>query len=160
MEPIAYGFLSMVAGTAVMGVLIGAVCAAIVWRVRGNIVYGALITSGVFLLLMIIDDRGRFTWFGAEVYWGAPALAVGYLLCSASARWLEALTRLGRTWTALAALVFTLAVGFFYLRLFNVDPKLLVPVGWWAGLVLVVLVILSRWRRAVPAPGAESAGGS
>lgn len=149
MEPIAYGFMVTVAGASVMGVAVGALGGACAWRGGIHVVLGGLLTALVYLLLLIADDHGRLFWLRAELVWGAPLLAMGYLVSSIAARWVGAQKRLGRTWTALASFFVALVLGLSYMLLFRIDMQ--APMRWaWvidAGLV-ALLIWWGATRRA------------
>lgn len=144
MEPIAYGFMITIAGAAVMGVALGALGGACVWRARIHILVGALLTAAIYVLLLIADHHGRTFWLNAELMWGAPMLAMGYLVSSLAAGWVAARSRLGRTWSALVSLCVALVVGLSYMLLFRIDLRAPIAWAWVIDAVLVVLLILSR----------------
>ena len=144
MEPIAYGFMITVAGAAVMGVALGALGGAFVWRARSHILVGALLTAAIYVLLLIADQHGRTFWLSAELMWGAPMLAMGYLVSSLAAGWVAARTRLGRTWSALVSLCVALVLGLSYMLLFRIDLRAPIAWAWVIDAGLVVLLILSR----------------
>ena len=146
MEPIAYGFMITVAGAAVMGVAVGALGGACVWRARMHIVMGALLTAAVYVLLLIADHHGRTFWLNAELTWGAPMLAMAYLIASLAARLVAARTRLRMTWTALVALSVALVAGLSYMLLFRIDMRAPIRWAWVIDAGLVVLLSLNRER--------------
>lgn len=71
-------------------------------------------------------------------------MALTFLICSISARWLEARTALRPIWIALAAFGFTLSMGFLYLLWFRLSWRapLLAALG--ADVCLVLILIRSR----------------
>ncbi|HEX5030033.1 MAG TPA: hypothetical protein VFX78_01085 [Candidatus Eisenbacteria bacterium] len=151
MEPITYGFMVTVAGASVMGVAVGALGGAGAWRARIHIALGALLTACVYVLLLIADHHGRLFWLRAELVWGAPLLAMGYLVSWLAARWVAAHTRLGRTWAALVSFCVALVVGLSYMLLFRIDMRAPIRWAWAIDAGLVVLLIWRRVkRRAIP----------
>ena len=127
-----------------MGVALGALGGACVWRARIHILVGALLTAAIYVLLLIADHHGRTFWLSAELTWGTPMLAMGYLVSSLAAGWVAARTRLGRTWSALVSLCVALVVGLSYMLLFRIDMRAPIAWAWAIDTVLVVLLILSR----------------
>lgn len=140
MEPIAAGFLRTIAGATVLAVFVGAVGSACVWRARIHIALGALLTACAYVLLLILDHHGRFFWLHAELTWGAPMLALTFLVGSLAARWIGVHARWRPTLVALLSFGVTLVVGLSYLFLFRLDMQ--APLRWaWvidAGLVLLL----------------------
>src|SRR6185295_14545026 len=150
MEPIAYGFMITVAAASVMGVAVGALGGAGAWRARIHIAYGALLTGCAYVLLLIADHHGRLFWLPAELTWGAPLLAMVYLVSSLAAREVAARTRMGRTWTALVSFCVALVAGLSYMLLFRIDMR--APIRWaWAIDAGLVVPLVWRWvrRRAI-----------
>lgn len=141
MEPIAFGFMRTIAGAAVLAVLVGALGGAIVWRTRLHLALGTLLTVCAYVLLLIADHHGRLFWLHAELTWGAPILALTFLVGSLAARWIGANSRWRRTWVALVSFSVALLVGLSYMFLFRIDMQ--APLRWaWvidAGLVLLLL---------------------
>src|SRR5438552_12847513 len=121
MAPIAFGFMILIGAAALMGVMVGAIGGAVIWRMRMNLVLGGLLTAGVYLLVLVADHLGDFLWLRAKLTWGIPPLSLAFLIASVSARWLKARTRLHPTWTTLAACGVGLGLGFLYLLLFRID---------------------------------------
>jgi len=119
MEPIAAGFMILVAAAAVTGVLVGAVGGAVAWRLRMNIVLGGVLTAVAYLLVLVLEHHEDFIFLRAKLIWGIPSMSVAFLICSVSAPWLAAHTSLRPTWVALAALGFSLGMGSLYLLLFG-----------------------------------------
>lgn len=140
MEPIAVGFLRTIAGASVLAVLVGALGSACVWRARIHIALGALLTACAYVLLLIMDHHGRFFWLRAELTWGAPILALTFLVGSLAAHWIGAHARWRPTLVALVSFGATLVVGLSYLFLFRLDMQ--APLRWaWvidAGLALLL----------------------
>lgn len=149
MEPIAYGFMITVAGASVMGVAVGALGGAAAWRAGIHIALGALLTACVYVLLLIADEHGRLFWLRAELVWGAPLLAMGYLVSSLAAGWVAARTRLGRTWTALTSFCVALVVGLSYMLLFRIDMQAPIRWAWVIDAGLAVLLMWRAKRRAI-----------
>ena len=130
-----------------MGVVVGAIGGAINWRLGGGLVLGGLLTACAFLLAVVLEHPQDFTWLRAKLTWGIPATSVTFLIGSVSAPWLKARTALRPTWIALAALGFTLSMGFLYLLLFRVSlqaPLVAALVG-----DFCLILLLMRARRLV-----------
>lgn len=144
MEPIAVGFMVLIAAATVTGVVVGAIGGAIVWRVKINLALGAVLTACAFLLVLVADYHKDFYWLSSKLRWGAPSLALAYLLSLISARWLHAHTRLHRNWISVAAFGISTALGLLYLRLFGLSPQLLLGAALGAGVCLVLLLVQSR----------------
>jgi hypothetical protein len=123
MAPVAFGFMILIGAAAVLGVVVGAIGGAVVWRARINLVLGGLLTAGAYLLVLVVDYPGDFTFLRAKLTWGAPPLSLAFLIASISARWLEARTALRPTWITLAACGVSLGLGFLYLSLFRFDRE-------------------------------------
>ena len=94
MEPFAVGFMILVAGAAFLGVVVGAIGGAVVWRLRGGLVLGIALTACAYLLALILEHHEDFIFLRAKLAWGIPSMSVSFLIGSVSARWLEARTRL------------------------------------------------------------------
>ena len=147
MEPIAVGFLRTIAGASVLAVLVGALGSACVWRARIHIALGALLTACAYVLLLIMDHHGRFFWLRAELNWGAPMLALTFLVGSLAARWISARARWRPTLIALASLGVTLVAGLSYLFLFRLDMR--APLRWaWVIDAALALLLLRSGKRA------------
>jgi len=71
-------------------------------------------------------------------------MVMTFLICSVSARWLQARTTLRPTWTALVALGFSLSVGLLYLFLFGISPRQPLMAALGSGVCLILLLILGR----------------
>jgi hypothetical protein len=153
MAPIGYGFLILIVTAALVGVVVGAIAGAVVWRLRCNLVLGGLVTACVLPLALIAEAYGSVSWLRAKVTWGAPTAALTFLLCAIAARGLEARTALRPLWIALAASGLALGAGLLYLAWFK--HLLLSSHGAWSPLRsalaadLVLLVVLLLTRRSV-----------
>ena len=157
MAPIAFGFMILIGAAAVLGVVVGAIGGAVVWRVRLNLVLGGLLTAGVFLLVLVADHPGDFLWLRAKLTWGIPPLSLAFLIASISARWLEARTALRPTWITLAACGISLGLGCLYLLLFRIDLEAPLRVALVADVGLIVVLIWNahgrrRWRSPATRP--------
>jgi hypothetical protein len=115
MAPVGYGFLVLLFTAALVGVVVGAVAGVVVWRSRCNLVLGGLATACLLPLVLVAEAYGSVYWLRAKVTWGAPSTALTFLICSISARWLDAHTALRPLWIALAACGLALSVGLLYL---------------------------------------------
>ena len=151
MAPVGYGFLLLIFTAALVGVVVGAIAGAVVWRLRCNLALGGLLAACVLPLVLVAEAYGSVYWLRAKVIWGAPSAALTFLICSIAARWLEASTALRRSWTALAAGGLALGVGLLYLAWFK--HRLLSAHGAWSPLLptlatdIVLLVVLLLTRR-------------
>src|SRR5437016_5819091 len=143
MAPIAFGFMILIGAAAHMGVVVGAIGGAVVWRMRMNLVLGGLLTAGVYLLVLVADHPGDFLWLRAKLTWGIPPLSLAFLRASVSARWLKARARLDTIWTSLAACGVGLGLGFLFLLLFRTDLEAPLAVALVADVGLVVVLIWS-----------------
>ena len=143
-EPIAVGFILSIAGAAFIGVLVGALGGAIVWRFRVNIFVGGLLTALAFVLFLIVDDGGRRLLMKAELTWGTPALLLAFLLTSLLAPWLASRLTLRPTWIGLIALGLAWAIGFVYLLLFRVSLTAPPWVALGADVCMLLLLIRNR----------------
>lgn len=148
MELLAVGYLVLIGAAAVLGVLVGAVGGAVVWRLRINLALGAALTACVCLLIFVVEGHGNLTWLGTKLIWGIPSMTVAFLVSSVCARRLESRTALSPIWTALAACGLGLVLGMLYLFLFRLSPgaPLLAAPAISAGMILVLI----RSRRALP----------
>ncbi len=146
MEPIGYGFLIMIAGAVTAGIVIGALGGAISWRLNSNLVLGAVLTAVAFPLLLIADDRGSTKWLRAELHWGLPSLALGFLSCALLATSLRGLTRIGPTWAAILAFVLAVGLGVLSMRSLKNDPGAIPTVGLVADACLLALLVFARRR--------------
>jgi uncharacterized PurR-regulated membrane protein YhhQ (DUF165 family) len=144
-EPIAAGFMRTIAGAAVLAVLVGALGGACVWWARIHIALGALLTACAYVLLLIADHHGRFFWLNAELTWGAPILALTFLVVSLAARWLGAHARWRPTLVVLVSFGVTLVVGLSYQFLFRLDMQAPLRWAWMIDAVLVLLLL--RYRK-------------
>ena len=150
MAPVGYGFLDLLFTAALVGVVVGAIAGAVVWRLRSNLALGALVTAGLFPLVLVGEAYGNVYWLRAKLIWGAPSAALTFLICSISARWLEVRTALSPLSIALAACGLALGVGLLYLVWFK--HLLLSPQGarspllpvLTADIVLLVVLVLTR----------------
>ena len=147
MEPIAAGFMFSIAAAAFLGVVVGAIGGAVIWRLRKNIFLGGLLTAGAYVLLLIAENEGRRLWIRGELAWGIPALVVSFLLSSLLARLLSTHTRLSPTWTSVATLGLTWVLGFLYLFLFRVSLTAPREVALWADTCLLLLLVVQS-RKA------------
>ena len=150
MAPVGYGFLILIFTAALVGVVVGAIAGAVVWRLRCNLALGGLVTACVFPLVLVAEAYGSIYWLRAKLIWGAPSAALTFLICSITARWLEARTALRPLWIALAASGLALGVGLLYLAWFKylllsshgarspLSPALV------ADFVLLVVLLLTR----------------
>jgi len=86
----AVGFMVLVGTAAAMGVLVGTIGGAVVWRLRGNLALGGVLTGCAYLLVLIVDHHEDFLWLRAKLTWGVPSMTLAFLICAVSARWLEA----------------------------------------------------------------------
>ena len=146
MEPIAAGFMILIATAALLGVIVGAIGGAVFWRFRVNLLTGSLLTALAYVLLLVVESEGRTSWVKVKVVWGTPALMLAFLLTSLLAPWLASRTALRPTWTGLISLGLTWAMGFVYLLLFRVS---LAAPPWVAlGADACLLLLLIRNRRA------------
>jgi len=144
MEPFAVGFMILVAGAAFMGVVVGAIGGAMTWRLRSSLALGGLLTACAFLLVLILEHPQDFLWLRAKLTWGVPATSLTFLICSVSAPWLKARTALRPTWIALAALGFTLSVGFLYLLLFRISMQAPLVAALLGDICLIFLLMRNR----------------
>jgi hypothetical protein len=150
MAPVGYGFLVLLFTAALVGVVVGAIAGAVVWRSRCNLALGGLVTACLLPLVLVAEAYGSVYALRAKVTWGAPSTALTFLICSISARWLEAHTTLRPWWIALAACGAALSLGFLYLLGFKY--LLLTSHGAWeplrpalaADIVLLVVLLLTR----------------
>ena len=152
MAPVGYGFLNLLFTGALVGVIVGAIAGAVVLRLRCNLALGALVTAGLFPLVLVAEAYGNVYWLRAKLIWGAPSAALTFLICSISARWLEVRTALSPLSIALAACGLALGMGLLYLAWFK--HLLLSPPGAWSPLLpvltahVVLLVVLVLTRRS------------
>jgi hypothetical protein len=65
MEPIAVGFMILVRGAAFIGVVVGAIGGAVVWRLRYSLVVGGILTACAYLLVLIVEHHQDFIWLRA-----------------------------------------------------------------------------------------------
>ena len=144
MEPFAVGFMILVAAASFIGVVVGAIGGAVIWRLRIGIVLGAVLTAAAYFLVLVLEHHEDFTWLRAKLTWGAPSMVLSFLICSVSAPWLAARTTLRPTWIALAALGISLAMGFLYLLLFRVSMRAPLVTALAADVCLIILLILNR----------------
>jgi hypothetical protein len=144
MEPIAVGFMILIGAAAFMGVIVGAVGGAVVWRVRSNLALGGLLTACAYVLVLVARHHGDLLWLRAELAWGGPSMALTFLIGSLSARWVAAHTALRPAWTTLAAFGVALSLGVLYLLLFRVNLELPRLAALWADVVLILLLMGSR----------------
>jgi hypothetical protein len=144
MEPFAVGFMVLIAGASVIGVVVGAIGGAVLWRLRIGVVPGAVLTAGAYLLVLVLEHHEDFIFLRAKLTWGAPSMSLAFLICSVSARWLEARTKLRPTWIALAALGFSLAMGFLYLLLFRLSMRAPLVAALAGDICLILLLMRSR----------------
>ena len=151
MAPVGYGFLILIFTAAFVGVVVGAIAGAVVWRLRCNLALGALVTACTLPLALVVEAYGSVYWLRAKLIWGAPSAALTFLICSIAARWLEARTPLRPMWIALAACGLALGAGLLYLAWF--EHRLLSSHGAWGPLgpalaadtvLLVVLLLTSK----------------
>lgn len=144
MSPLAAAGMVMVGAAVLVGFLVGAIGGAIACRLRSNLALGGLLTAGAYLLVLVAERPGDFRWLARELIWGAPSMALAYLICAVSARWLEARTALRRNWAMLAAFGFTLCMGVLYLLLFRLHPWAPLLAALAADVLLTVLLMRSR----------------
>ena len=150
MAPVGYGFLILIFTAALVGVVVGAIAGAVVWRLRCHLVLGGLVTACLLPLALVVEAYGNVYWLRAKLIWGAPSAALTFLICSIAARWLEARTALRPLWITLAAGGLALGAGLLYLAWFK--RQLLSSHGAWgplgptlvADIVLLVVVLLTR----------------
>ena len=83
----------------------------------------------------------------AKLVWGLPPLLLSFLIASATARALEARTRLRPLWTTLAAFGCALSLGFLYLLLFRLDLGKPLVVALVADAALALLLAYFALRR-------------
>ena len=141
MEPIAVGFMIMVAGAAFLGVVVGAMGGAVVWRLRGGLVLGGALTACAYLLSLILEHHEDFIFLRTKLIWGIPSMSVSFLVGSVSARWLEARTRLRPVWIALAAFGISLALGVLYMSMFRISMKAPLEAALAADICLILLLM-------------------
>ena len=154
MAPVGYGFLILIFTAALVGVVVGAIAGAVVWRSRCNLALGGLVTACLLPLVLVAEAYGSVYWLRAKVTWGAPSTALTFLISTIAARWLDAHTALRPMWIALAACGLALGVGVLYLAWFKY--LLLSSHGPWGPLlptlaadVVLLLVVLLLSRRPV-----------
>jgi hypothetical protein len=140
MEPIAVGFMILIGTAALIGVVVGAIGGAVTWRVGGNLALGGLLTACALVGVLIAEGEGSMTWLRAKLTWGAPSMALTFLLAWLSARWLQARTTLGPNWTALAAFGIALSLGLLSLKLFGISPRTPLLAGLGACVCLILLI--------------------
>jgi ABC-type Mn2+/Zn2+ transport system permease subunit len=105
---------------------------------------GGLLTACAYLLVLVAERHGDLRGVTRQLIWGAPSMALAFLVCAVSARWLEARTALRRNWAILAAFGFTLAMGVLYLLLFRLSLWAPLPAALAADVCLIVLLMRSR----------------
>ena len=112
---------------------------------------GGLVTACLFPLVLIAEAYGNVYWLRAKIIWGAPSAALTFLVCSISARWLEARTALRPMWISLTAGSLALGVGLLYLAWFKYlllsshgSRGPLLPTLTTDIVLLVVLLLLTR----------------
>ena len=153
MAPVGYGFLVLIFTAILVGAVVGAIAGAVVWRLRCNLVLGGLVTACLLPLALVAEAYGNISWLRVKVTWGAPSMALTFLICSISARWLEAHTALRPLWIAGAACGLALSAGFLYLSWFKY--LLLSSHGPWGPLLpalaadIFLLFVLLLTRRPV-----------
>ena len=156
MAPIGYGFLLVIFTAALVGVVVGAIAGAVVWRLRCNLALGGLLAACVLPLVLVAEAYGSVYWLRAKLIWGAPSAALTFLICSIAARWLGARTALRPLWIAVAACGLALGVGLLYLAWFK--HRLLSAHGAWGSMLptlaadMVLLVVLLLTRRPARSP--------
>jgi hypothetical protein len=155
LEPIAYGFLVMIAGAAFAGMVVGAIGGAVVWRVSCHLLLGIVLTFCTFFLIIIADEQGHHAFLRAKLVWGAPSMGLTFLVGSIAARWLGAWTAIRRTWIALAAFGLALVAGFLYMLLFRARTESALATALWVDAGLVVLLILTRRLARRPESASE-----
>jgi hypothetical protein len=147
-EPIAVGFMVLVGAAAFMGVVVGAIGGAVVWRLGSGLVLGVILTACTYVLVLIADYHEDFVFLRAKLIWGVPSMTVAFLLSSVLASWLEVRTTLRRNGVALAAFGLGLGLGFLYLLLFRIGmgaPLVAAPI---VDIGLILLLIRNRRRLA------------
>ena len=144
MEPIAVGFTILVGTAALIGVVVGAIGGAVVWRLKSNVVSGGVLTACAYLLVLVAEHHEDFQWLRAKLTWGVPSMTLAFLICSISAPWLEARTGLRPTRAALAAFGFSLGVGLLYLLTFRVSLRAPLVSALAADLCLILLLMHNR----------------
>jgi hypothetical protein len=154
MAPVGYGFLILIFTAALVGVVVGAIAGAVVWRFRCNLALGGLVTACLLPLMLVAEAYGSVYWLRAKVTWGAPSTALTFLISTIAARWLDAHTALRPMWIALAACGLALSVGFLYLAWFKYlllsshgPREPLLPAL--AADIVLLLVVLLLSRRPV-----------
>ena len=60
MEPIAVGFMVLVGTAALLGVVVGAIGGAVVWRVGISFPLGGLVTGSALLVVLIAEEWKGF----------------------------------------------------------------------------------------------------
>src|SRR5262245_4558014 len=139
MEPVAAGFMVLVGTAALIGAVVGAIGGAVTWRLGANLALGGLLTAVGLLLALLAEGDGSLTWLRPRLTWGVPSMAFTFLLATASARWLQARTTLGRNATAAAAFAVALSLGLVSLRLFGLSLRAPMLAALGAGVCLIIL---------------------
>src|SRR5262245_18562256 len=155
MAPVAAGFIVLILTAALMGVIVGAIGGAVVWRLRVNLVLGAVLTAFAFVVTLVAEYPGSF-FLRAKLVWGLPPMLLTFLIASLSARALEARTRLRPLWTTLAAFGCALSLGSMFLWLFRLDLQITIVAALVADAGLAVLIAylaLSRTSSSGEAHG-------
>lgn len=142
MQPIAAGFLILVGTAAFLGVVVGAIGGAVVWRRRCSLLLGGALTACGYLLVLIAEHHEDFIWLPSKLTWGIPSMTLAFLICSVSASWLESHTTLRPTWIALSAFGISLGMGFLYLFLFRLGLKAPLVAAIAADICLILMILV------------------
>jgi hypothetical protein len=147
MAPVAAAAMVMIAAAIVLAFLAGAIGGALVRLMGWNLAWGGLATFCGYVVWSIADHDWDTGWLRGDLILGAPSMFLAFLVCSASARWLESRVRLRPVWLALLAFLFTLCVGCGYLLLFRLD--VIMPLYVALAVDVCLVVMLMRVRRPV-----------
>lgn len=142
MAPFAAGFQVLIAASAVLGTMVGAIGGAVIWRLRWNVFLGALLTGAAFLLIVVAESPKNFTWLPTRLTWGIPPMMLSYLVASLAGRWLA--DRFRPAWTTLAAFGIAITVGFLCLLSFRWTPQAPLSVSVGGSACSIVLLLRSR----------------
>jgi hypothetical protein len=142
MEPIAAGVMVMMAVASLIGVLIGAIGAAVTWRWGIHPALGALVTALVLPLFLLAIEGGDLTWLRPRVIWGMPLLMLAFLTCSIAAGVLAERFPLHRNVIALTSFGLAIAAGLVLVRAIGIT-RVMPRAAWGASLALALIL---GWR--------------
>jgi hypothetical protein len=145
MEPLAIAGYVMIAGAAVLAVILGALAGALAWGTRVSVLWAGALAAGAYFTVTVLLESARLA---PAAIIGMPPLILTLLTSWLAAHYLEVRARLRRVWATLVALACALLIGLLWGSLFRLGFWVPISVALAADVCLIALFYRRRSASA------------